>query len=187
MVYGSTLTVPGDFLPNSTEVPIPNHLRRLREKVESLKPVPTSAHGAEHIKFNVPVSLSEAKYVYVRRDGKSTPLQPPYDGPYRVLEKGPKHFKLQLGSREDKVSVDRLKIAITEGEVQVAKPPRRGRPPNKQTGGQQPQEEQVLVFPQHEKTTPTQPNEQTNIQPSYAQVTSRSGRSIKPPARLQYA
>ena len=76
MVYGSTLTVPGDFLPNSTEVPIPNHLRRLREKVESLKPVPTSAHGAEHIKFNVPVSLSQAKYVYVRRDGKSTLLQP---------------------------------------------------------------------------------------------------------------
>ena len=157
-------------------MPVPDHLRQLREKVESLKPVPTGAHGAEHIKFNVPNSLSQAQYVYVRKDGKSTPLQPPYDGPYRVLERGPKHFKLQFGSREDKVSVDRLKIAITEGEVQVAQPPRRGRPPNSRIDSQQ---------PQHKQNTPTQPEVQTNIQPSYAQVTSR-GRTVKPPVRLQY-
>ena len=177
MVYGSTLTVPGDFLPHSEALPVSSHLRQLREWVESLKPVPTCAHGAEHIKFNVPNGLSQAQYVYVRRDGKSTPLQPPYDGPYRVLERGPKHFKLQLGGREDKVSVDRLKVAITEGDVQVAQPPRRGRPPNTRSDRQQ---------IQHAQTAPTQPHLQTNIRPSYAQVTSRRGRTIKPPTRLQY-
>ena len=177
MLYGSTLTVPGDFLPHSEALPISSHLRQLREWVESLKPVPTCAHGAEHIKFNVPNSLSQAQYVYVRKDGKSTPLQPPYDGPYRVLERDPKHFKLQLGSRKDKVSIDRLKVAITEGEVQVAQPPRRGRPPNSRIDSQQ---------PQHKQTEPTQPKMQTNIQPTYAQVTSSRGRTIKPPVRLQY-
>ena len=196
MVYGSTLTVPGDFLPQSVATPVPDHLRQLREKVESLKPTPTSAHGAEHIKFNVPLSLKDAQYVYVRRDGKSTPLQPPYDGPYRVLERGPKHFKMQLGSREDVISVDRLKIAITEGDVQVAQPPKRGRPPNSQVVGPGPQggAEEVLqdgrgqkpreerVAPRSQRA-PTQTDQAANTKPSYAQVTSRRGRIIKPPSR----
>ena len=98
MVYGSTITVPGDFTPQSTTMSIPEHLRCLRQQVETLKPVPTSAHGVKKVKFNVPKTLTDARFVYIRRDGRSTPLQPPYDGPFRVLDRGPKTFKLQLGT-----------------------------------------------------------------------------------------
>ena len=69
LVYGSTLTVPGDFVPDSApQAPVQEHLRQLREKVGNLKPVSTSAHGA--IKINVPDNLNKAKFVFVRRDGK---------------------------------------------------------------------------------------------------------------------
>ena len=171
---------------------VPEHLRCLRRQVENLRPVPTSAHGVENVKFNVPKSLTDAQFVYVRRDGKSAPLQTPYDGPFRVLGKGPKSFKLQLGTRTDIVSIDRLKPAITEGEVEVALPPRRGRPPNSivnldPQGSQQTQIQNTLPVPVQAgnstaKTTTIVPENK----PSYAEVTSRCGRTIKPPNRLMY-
>ena len=43
--------------------------------------------------------------------------QAPYKGPYRVLERRSKYFKLDLGSREDVVSVDRLKLAFLDEPV----------------------------------------------------------------------
>ena len=48
LVYGGPLTVPGDFLPRSVDRPVQEHLRLLREKVESLRPTPTTTHGAEN-------------------------------------------------------------------------------------------------------------------------------------------
>ena len=100
MVYGSTLTVPGDFTPQSEEMQVPAHLRRLREQTDMLRPIPTSAHGVDSVPFNVPKSLNSADYVYVRRDGKSKPLQNPYDGPFKVLVRGTKTFKVQFGNRK---------------------------------------------------------------------------------------
>jgi hypothetical protein len=41
-------------------------------------------------------------------------LSPPYQGPYLVLASGPKFFRLQMGSREETVSVDRLKPHLGE-------------------------------------------------------------------------
>ena len=53
--------------------------------------------------------LRTTRFVYVRK-GKKENLKPVYKGPYLVLEKHPKYFKLLLASdREDNVSIDRLK------------------------------------------------------------------------------
>ena len=92
-----------------------------------------------------------------------------------------KVFKLQIGNRTDTVSIDRLKVAITEGEVQVAVPPRRGRPPNNPT---QPMLHEATAKSEDstQKTTTLLPEDK----PSYAEITSRSGRTIKPPDRLMY-
>ena len=46
------------------------------------------------------------------------PLVDNYAGPYLVLEKGPKFFKLQLGERTEEVSRDRLKPHV--GQVPLA-------------------------------------------------------------------
>ncbi len=57
------------------------------------------------------------------------PFAPLYAGPYAVLERGEKVFRLQVGDREEAVSLDRLKPHTGAEPVQPAVPPKRGRPP----------------------------------------------------------
>ena len=52
--------------------------------------------------------MDGATHVYVQLGGVGPPLVDNYAGPYLVLEKGPKVFKLQLGERTEVVSRDRL-------------------------------------------------------------------------------
>ena len=110
-------------------VPVQAHLRDLCEKVGNLKPIPTSTHGT--VKSNVPDRLTKAKFVFIRSDARRNPLQTPYEGPYAVVSKTDKNFTVQLGSRQDNVSIDRLKAAEVDEQfpVPVAQPPHRGRPP----------------------------------------------------------
>jgi hypothetical protein len=56
-----------------------------------------------------PPALLSAAFVYIRKGSTVPPLSPLYSGPYRVLASGPKVFRLQVGEREETVSIDRLK------------------------------------------------------------------------------
>ena len=130
LVYGEPLAVPGDFVAPSTDTDSSQLLERLRDEVQRLRPIPTSRHGRQP--EHVPDNLKSADYVFVRHDGHKGPLQRPYRGPYRVLGRDDKTFRIDVGGREDTVSIDRLKRAyedIAEPAV-PARPPRRGRPPN---------------------------------------------------------
>ena len=49
--------------------------------------------------------------MYIRRDARRTPLQPVYEGPFKVLKKFAKYFVVDLRRRVDNVSIDRLKSA----------------------------------------------------------------------------
>ncbi|CAH1378479.1 unnamed protein product [Tenebrio molitor] len=60
-----------------------------------------------HKEQQVPRSLHTAKFVFVRVDSVKKPLQPPYDGPYRVLSTG----------KPNTISVDRLKPAYVEANA----------------------------------------------------------------------
>ncbi len=83
------------------------------------KPLPPAQSG-------LPAALAACTSVYVRRGG--TP--PPFALlPYAVLEQGEKIFRLQVGDREEAVSVDRLKPHTGAETVQPATPPKRGRLP----------------------------------------------------------
>jgi RNase H-like domain found in reverse transcriptase/Reverse transcriptase (RNA-dependent DNA polymerase)/Integrase zinc binding domain/Integrase core domain len=77
--------------------------------------------------------LAAAQYVYVRRGPVAGPLTAAYDGPYQVLSRGDKVYRLQVGTRVEAVSADRLKPYVGADKPAVAQPPRRGRPPG--TGG----------------------------------------------------
>ena len=50
------------------------------------------------------------KFVFVREHASVPFWALLYQGPYLVLEKWSKFFRLQLGSRADVISVDRLRI-----------------------------------------------------------------------------
>jgi hypothetical protein len=54
---------------------------------------------------------------------------PPCRQPYKVLVSGPKVFQLQMGKREESVSIDSLKPHWGAAPVQPAQPPARGWPP----------------------------------------------------------
>ena len=71
-----------------------------------------------------------AEFVFIRHDAVTPPLTPLYHGPYRVLLRSDKFFRLQIGNREDTVSIDRLKpvLLTPEDDVMLAVPPARGRP-----------------------------------------------------------
>ena len=126
LVYGEPLVVPGEFSPkpNTTADPT-NFLQQLKEKVKALVPTATSRHGT-------PVSricpeLTQCVYVFVRRDSYRTPLQRPYDGPFQVLEKGPKlpyvpyrTLWLNRALRSDIVITDNAKKKMKIVDVAVA-------------------------------------------------------------------
>jgi len=82
---------------------------------------------------STPSPLDSADFVYVRHGGQAGPLADSYDGPFKVLARGDKVFKLQLGARVDTVSKDRLKPHLGVAVPELAVPRQRGRPPG--TGG----------------------------------------------------
>ena len=125
-VYGSVLSAPSSFLDVRDEPP-DGFCHRLVRLMDHL-PLPAPRHNAAPSSW-IDDRLHTASHVFVRRDGHVPPLEPLYAGPYEVLERGPKVFRLRLGSKEDTVSVDRLKPCISSTPVRAASPPRRGRPP----------------------------------------------------------
>jgi hypothetical protein len=128
LVFGEQLTVPGEFVGHGQGEPVPALLERLRQHVGDLCPIPPSRHGSAPVA--VPTSLTAADYVFICRGGHKTPLQPPYDGPFKVLSKSDKFFVIRVGLKDKSVSVDCLKVAYLDRseDVIVAQPPRRGRP-----------------------------------------------------------
>ena len=56
-------------------------------------------------------NLTNASYVWVRKEGVQPSLSPVYDGPYPVVEKNNKYFVICSWEGEKKISVDRLKTA----------------------------------------------------------------------------
>uniref|UniRef100_A0AAQ4Q920 Gypsy retrotransposon integrase-like protein 1 n=1 Tax=Gasterosteus aculeatus aculeatus TaxID=481459 RepID=A0AAQ4Q920_GASAC len=130
LVYGQPLRVPGDFVPTST-VPWSATLQRaaLLDNAKLFAPVPTSRHGLPQ--SHVPAGLQTADYVFIRHDAHRGPLRPPYEGPFRVLETGDKHFVVDMGGKPERLSIDRLKPAHLDvaRPIESAQPPRRGRPP----------------------------------------------------------
>lgn len=120
LVYGTTLRLPGEFFHTLEEDAVPdmqNYVSRLRTTMKALRPPPT--RQPLNRKVFMSKDLDTCTHVFVRRDAMRTPLQAPYDGPFSVIQRGPKAFLLDLGNRHDMVSVDRLKPVYIES-VQVS-------------------------------------------------------------------
>ena len=113
-IYKHHVQLPGDTLPPAATNTSPV--------------VPSPAHHHSNSKVSVPNELWDSPYVFVRCDAHRSPLERPYLGPYRVVSRTEKTFLLDLGNRNDSVSVDRLKPApspcITRSG-RVSRPPAR--------------------------------------------------------------
>ena len=115
LLYGTTLRLPGEIfltLGDRTIEPDATFLRKLQNTMRRLEPSPTSCVNT-HTSF-IPKNLFCTGHVYVRHDAQRHPLQRPYDGPYKILERQDKYFLLDINGRQDKVSIDRLKPAYIQ-------------------------------------------------------------------------
>ncbi|BHF72211.1 hypothetical protein SprV_0401527500 [Sparganum proliferum] len=86
-----------------------NLLHRLRQFMRTLSPVPPKSSASPSY---LEKDLATCSHVYLQCDRVRQPLEPPYDGPFRVLSRGPKAFRIQRDNREEVVSVGRLKAAV---------------------------------------------------------------------------
>ena len=119
VTLGQQLVLPGQMQQPLDIEPPPARVK------QTVIPAATRSYAEAVSKFT---PLDGADYVYVKRGAASPSLQPPYVGPFRVLERGRKVFKLQVGDRVEVVSLDRLKPHLGELEPEVEVPRGRGQP-----------------------------------------------------------
>ena len=86
----------------------------LRITMAKLKPTMPRHQYNTRANF-VPRALDTCTHVFLRTDSVKTPLQSPYEGPFKVLNRTPKHFEILKGDKTDNVSIDRLKPAYVDG------------------------------------------------------------------------
>lgn len=120
LVYGEPLRLPGQFLAPTDDhstADVTDLAARLRNHMNKLTPKPASWHRKGP--FYIPRCLESSSHVFLRQDYVRRPLEPPYAGPYRVLEKHPKYYKIDVRGKEMTVSVDRLKPAYLSREDEL--------------------------------------------------------------------
>ncbi|BHF84659.1 hypothetical protein SprV_0902781000 [Sparganum proliferum] len=112
LVFGATVRLPGEMITPTQQGAVEdptNLLHRLRQFMRTLSPVPPRSSASPSY---LEKDLATCSHVYLRCDRVRRPLEPPYDGPFRVISRGTKNFRIQRGTREEVVSVDRLKAAV---------------------------------------------------------------------------
>ncbi|XP_023243736.1 uncharacterized protein LOC111641754, partial [Centruroides sculpturatus] len=135
LVYGQTIRLPGEFFdPTPADINTADFIKTLKSFFKNLTPTPAASHGEP--KLFVPMHLRDCSHVFLRYDAVRAPLRPPYDGPFPVVEKGDKFFKIKKNNKEVVVSIDRLKPAFMLKEKDSISPaqPVIDQPSNKMAG-----------------------------------------------------
>jgi transposase InsO family protein len=130
LTFGTTLLLPASFIA-STERSPESFLRELQSFLPCAAPLNTVS--ASSLPPPVATALDAATHVYMRAPPASPALSPAYRGPYQVLWRGPKFFRLAIGGREDTVSIDCLKPHLGSNPIAAALPAR-GQPSCKTCG-----------------------------------------------------
>ena len=106
LVYGQSLDIPGQLAIKKEDSNPTMFGQMLNDAMASQKFNEPLWHGGEKKNAYIPTSLYQCPYVLVRNDAISPSLSPHYNGPFKVLERDEKTFKLQ--GCNDRISVDRL-------------------------------------------------------------------------------
>lgn len=159
MVYGTNIRLPGEFF-NSALLPVVSHpdtfVTELKNQLAELKPV---TRKVTQKNIFVHKDLKNCSHVFVRIDRVKKALEPPYEGPFKVLKKEEKYFKIEIKNREVNISIDRLKPAYILDPIE-------------NTAHQEP-------------TSSVEPTSSANSNANnQREKTTRSGRKIRFPARL---
>jgi hypothetical protein len=161
LVYGEPLRIPGELLAASTTTENPAELiTQLRRHFEQLRPVPAARHASPAV--FVHKDLAHSTHVFLRQDAVRRPLEPPYSGPYKVLDRTEKTLNITMNGRPVTVSTGRVKPAYIMPETN---------------------DQAVATPPPTEQLAQTVPHPSTPGPP--ATRTTRSGRQVRLPARFR--
>ena len=72
-----------------------------------------------------PKDLHDCKYVFIRNDAVKKPLCPTYSGPFQVVERHPKYFKLTIKGKLDTVYIRPNTLQLQQIPHCPNHPPRR--------------------------------------------------------------
>lgn len=112
LLYGEPLRLPGEFMTDvNSNQEISNELaKRIRQNIFSVKPLPLRNRMQKN--FFVPKELNSCSHVFMEEEIHKGNLRRPYRGPYKVISRDDKVFKINNGDRDILVSIDRLKPAF---------------------------------------------------------------------------
>ena len=109
MVFGENIRIPDVFFDEPLQKYSSQHVKKLinfMRNITLFKPRPIKNNTQQ-----LQTDLKSCSHVWVRIDATRLSLQPFYKGPYLVIERNEKYFKLLIDNQIDSVSIDRLKAA----------------------------------------------------------------------------
>ena len=68
----------------------------------------------------IPSALASSSHVFLRVDSVKRPLTPPYDGPFRVIDRSSKTFTIWKNEKTVVVSIDKVKPAFVFNDLPSA-------------------------------------------------------------------
>ncbi|XP_066947163.1 uncharacterized protein [Macrobrachium rosenbergii] len=156
-VYGEALIVPGELVMGDRHNP---SVQRLRDIVRKF--APCQRKYTDKSATFTPPGLSSTTHVFVRNDSVFPLLTRPYKGPFCVLKRNEKAFRLALHGKDDWVSVDRLKPTLLEEAaddtmqrpLQEPLPPQPSHPKRRSRGRPQKQPDSATAGCSHSHHTP---------------------------------
>ena len=98
--------------PSSSQLEPHSYATQLKTIIHKLQS-PTTCKQKQ-CTIHIHSGLSSCPYVLVRHDGAGKSLQPPYDRPFKVLQRFSKHFTLDIAGQKIIISLDRLKPAYMD-------------------------------------------------------------------------
>jgi hypothetical protein len=132
-VFGAQIVFPNEFLQND-KFSVDAIVKKFSKTLHVSAPSLPRHNSSTDLPSELPAELLSAPLVWVRQGSLVPPLQPLYDGPYTVLRRSPRSFTIRVGSRDEVVTVSRLK-ACTAADTTPGSPRCRCRPPGSHPGG----------------------------------------------------
>ncbi|VDD80560.1 unnamed protein product [Mesocestoides corti] len=81
------------------------------------KLISTRPHSSPNL-YDISRALSSCTHVFIRHGAIRRPLQPTYDGPFRILGRKEKVFIVKRNGNEDAGFIDHIKPAFLDAEKQ---------------------------------------------------------------------
>lgn len=111
LTFGALPILPGAIIPRQELIIEPNVFGQEFCTVKFPDPMAPRWHTGDRDR-NAELDFSQSNQVFVRRDAVSPSLSTKYSGPYRIIERYDRAFKILVDNKEMVVSLDRLKPYI---------------------------------------------------------------------------